>query len=242
MLKKYKGIEIEFCPVYFNSTTKTVINNKFDLDKSFQEILCRIDNWINESPSWIVESIKSLYINVLTFRPLMGSSCMKLPLELKSPKQVQISIENKDQRGFCWCHIRHIKPIKIHPERITWKGKELTNVLNYVGIKFPVSENDFSKIEMKNNICINAFCYENKLTFSIYISDQKFENSMDLLLFKMKTSHIMCTLKIFTDLCFTKQKIKIKNTFTKVVCSVLVVKVFWTIMKKFVWVLMVHNL
>ena len=79
---------------------------------------------------------------------------------------------------------------------------------------------------MKNNICINAFCYENKRTFSIYISDQKFENSMNLLLFKMNTSHIMCTLKIFTDLCFTKQKIKIKNTFTKVVCSVLVVKVF----------------
>ena len=79
---------------------------------------------------------------------------------------------------------------------------------------------------MKNNICINAFCYENKLTFPIYISDQKFENSMDLLLFKMTTSHIMYTLKIFTDLCFTKQKIKIKNTFTKVVCSILVVKVF----------------
>ena len=26
------------------------------------------------------------------------------------------------------------------------------------------------------------FCYENKLTFPIYISDQKFEKSMDLLL------------------------------------------------------------
>ena len=117
--KKCKGTGIEFSPVYFNSTTKTVINHKFDLDKSFQEILCRIDNWINESLSWIVESIKSLYINILTFRPLMGSSCMKLPLELKSPKKVLISIENKDQRGFCWCHIRHVKPIKIHPERIT---------------------------------------------------------------------------------------------------------------------------
>ena len=30
--------EIEFTPVYFNSTTKTVINHKCDLDKSFQEI------------------------------------------------------------------------------------------------------------------------------------------------------------------------------------------------------------
>ena len=41
---------------------------------------------------------------------------------------------------------------------------------------------DFSKIETKNDICINVFCYENKLTFPIYNSDQQFENSMDLLL------------------------------------------------------------
>ena len=41
---------------------------------------------------------------------------------------------------------------------------------------------DFSKIESKNKICINVYCYENKLTFLIYISDQKFENSIDLLL------------------------------------------------------------
>ena len=35
---------VEYSPVYFNSTTKTVINNKFGLDHSFQEILYRIDN------------------------------------------------------------------------------------------------------------------------------------------------------------------------------------------------------
>ena len=39
LLKKYKGTEIEFSPIHFNSTTKTVINHKFYLDKSFQEIL-----------------------------------------------------------------------------------------------------------------------------------------------------------------------------------------------------------
>ena len=52
---KYKGTEIEFFPVYFNSSTKTVINHKFGLDKSFQEILCRIDNWANEGSGWIVK-------------------------------------------------------------------------------------------------------------------------------------------------------------------------------------------
>ena len=46
----------------------------------------------------------------------------------------------------------------------------------------PMQEKDFSKIEAKNNICINVFGYENGLIFPIYVSNQKFENSMDLLL------------------------------------------------------------
>ena len=66
LLKKYKGTEIEFSLIYFNSTTKTVINHKFDLGKSAQEILHRIDNWINEGSGWIVESIESQYINAST--------------------------------------------------------------------------------------------------------------------------------------------------------------------------------
>ena len=36
----------------------------------------------------------------------------------------------------------------------------------------------------------------------------------------------MCTLKILTDLCFTKQKIKTKNGFAKIVDSVLVEKTY----------------
>ena len=35
---------------------------------------------------------------------------------------------------------------------------------------------DVSKIGMKNKICINVFCCENKLTYPIYVSDQKIEN------------------------------------------------------------------
>ena len=44
LLKKYKSNgEIVFAPVYFNSSTKTLINHKYKLNKSFQEILYRID-------------------------------------------------------------------------------------------------------------------------------------------------------------------------------------------------------
>ena len=49
LLKKYKpNEEIEFIPVYFNSSTKTIINNRFKLEHAFQEVLYRIDAWINK--------------------------------------------------------------------------------------------------------------------------------------------------------------------------------------------------
>ena len=88
MLKKYQpNGEIELRPVCFNSTTKTVINYKFSLENAFQEILYRIDNWINEGSGWIVELIESPYINISSYRPLSGSSYVGLPAELKSPKK-----------------------------------------------------------------------------------------------------------------------------------------------------------
>ena len=42
----------------------------------------------------------------------------------------------------------------------------------------------------------------------------------------MKTSHIMCTSKILTDLYCLKQKIKTKNTCEKVLYGVSVVKIY----------------
>ena len=55
MLKKYKpNREIDIIPVYFNSATKTMINHKFSLENAFQEILYRIDNWINGESGWII--------------------------------------------------------------------------------------------------------------------------------------------------------------------------------------------
>ena len=54
--------------------------------------------------------------------------------------------------------------------------------LDYTGIRFPVSRRDYGKIEKQNNICINVFCFENKLTYPVYLSNQIFKDCMDLLL------------------------------------------------------------
>ena len=64
-----------------------------------------------------------------------------------------------------------------------WKiDKKTPERLDYSGIKFLVKEKDFHKIEIKNDICINVFSYENGLIFPIYLPNKKFEDSMDLLL------------------------------------------------------------
>ena len=62
-----------------------MINDKFSLDKSFQGILYRTDNCINEGSGWIVELIKSQYINIPIYRPLSRSSYVKLSAGLRSP-------------------------------------------------------------------------------------------------------------------------------------------------------------
>ena len=115
-----------------------MINHKFSLENAFQEILYRIDNWINEASSWIVELIKSQYINISTDKPLSGKFHIKLLAELESPKKVLINIKNNDQECFLWCHVRHINPVKIHAERVTREDKKLVNNLNYDGVEVPV--------------------------------------------------------------------------------------------------------
>ena len=131
---------------------------------------------------------------------------------------------------------------KYIPKELHWKIKKILNSLNDDGIEFPVWEKDFSRIEKKSSICINVFCYENRLTFPIYISDQRFENSMDLLLVIDDDKSHYVHINILTYLYFTKRKIKTKKTFVRAVYSVLVAKICWQNIKKFVWALMVHNL
>ena len=77
-----------------------MINHKFSLGNAFQESLYRIDNWINEGFGWIVESIDSQYINISTRWPFSGSSYVKLPADLRSPRKGLINIKNKDQNFF----------------------------------------------------------------------------------------------------------------------------------------------
>ena len=123
-------------------------------------------------------------------------------------------------------------PLNKNPQRITKVGKKwLIILINFKGIEFPVSKKYYRKIELKNYIFVNVFCYENGLTYLLHTSKQKFEDCMDLLLFndENKSHYVYIYIyisKYLTNLCSIKQIAKTKNTFADIVYNVLVVKDF----------------
>ena len=124
----------------------------------------------------MTESIDAEYVNRSIYSILSGNSYIELPRRLKNSMKGLINIKNNDNKCFLWCHIRDLNPSKRHPERITIAGIKMVNDRDYECIEFPVSKEDYCKIEQKNNISINVFCYENELTYPVCTSNKNFEN------------------------------------------------------------------
>ena len=74
-------------------------------------------------------------------------------------------------------------PLKYIQKKFQEKIKSLLISLFMMGPSFLCEKKNLARLKKKkNNICINVFCYEHGLTFPIYVSDQKFENAIDILL------------------------------------------------------------
>lgn len=177
--------EITYKTAYFNSKAKTVTNvNELhqEFKTSEEENLNKIATWPSEGSGWTVDKIDNHYINVVSYSPLKGSSYIQLPKELQNSEKGLINMKNKDDECFRRCHIRHLNPQSVHPERIKKVDKMFVNELDYSNIEFPVDVKQYNKIEKQNSININVFGYEDKQPFPIYVSKEKFDDQMNLLL------------------------------------------------------------
>ena len=192
---------------YFNSTTDLIINEtdiKLAIQASQQQILNKIAQWISEGSGWTIQSIENHYINIVNYSPLKGSSYIKLPQELKN--RGLINLQNKDNECFRWCHIRHLNLQGKDPQRIKKTDKTFICQLDYSGIEFPVTVKQINKIEKQNNICINLFGYEEKQTFPIYISKEKYQDHMELLLITEGENKHYVLIKDFNKFMFNQTK------------------------------------
>ena len=206
---KMSGEELIYKSAYFNSKPQTIINNTEifgSLQLSEQQILNLVAQWISEGSGWTVESVDNHYINVVQYEPMKGSSYIKLPQELRHHRKGLINMKNEDNECFRWCHIRHLNPQDKDPQRIKKVDKQYVNNLDYSGIDFPVTTKQYNKIEKQNEININVFGYENKQPYPIYVSKEKYEDHMELLLITENENKHYVLIKDFNRFMFHKTK------------------------------------
>ena len=101
--KQINDKEFELKIIYLNSSAKTIINQRYYLNESFEEILNKLDIWINEGSGWVIDKIEGLYINVANYEPLLGSSYIPLPKVLNNSMKGLINLKNKNHKCFMWC-------------------------------------------------------------------------------------------------------------------------------------------
>ena len=111
--------------VYRNSDPITVTNKRFDLNSAYETLKDRVKFYSNEDSGWIINQIEDIWINIANYDPLVGSSYIPLPPELKNSMKGLINLKNKDDECFKWCHVRFINPQNKDPDRIKNKIKKL---------------------------------------------------------------------------------------------------------------------
>ena len=201
---------------YFNSKPQTIINDNSineALQLTKQQILNFIAQWISEGSGWTIESVNGHYLNIVQYQPMKGSSYIQLPQELRNSAKGLINLKNNDNECFRWCHIRHLNPQDKYPQRIKKVDKEYIDKLNYIGIEFPVTIKQLNKIEKQNEININVFGYEEKQPYPIYISKEKYEDHMELLLITKDENKHYVLIKDFNKFMFNQTKHKNKKHF-----------------------------
>ena len=215
-LKKVSNSGILEKTAYFNSKPQIIINNTEILESlqlSKQLILNLIAQWISEGSGWTIQSVDNHYLNIVQYQPMKGSSYIELPQELRHNKKGLINMKNKDNECFRWCHIRYLNPQDKYPQRIKKSDKEFIKKLDYSEIEFPVTINQYNKIEKQNEININVFGYENKQPYPIYISKEKYEKHIELLLITEENNNHYVFIKDFNRFMYNQTKHEHKKHF-----------------------------
>ena len=78
--------------------------------------------------------------------------------------------------------MRHLNTQEKDSQIIKKADKKYVEKLDDTGIEFPVNVKQHNKIEKQNTIRINVFGYKEGQPFPMHISNERFENQMNLLL------------------------------------------------------------
>ena len=214
--EKQEGDEPIEKTAYFSGKPQTV-TNEMEIAKSLritqEQIVNKIQKWISGGSGWTIQSVDGHFINVVKYRPLKGSSYIKLPKKLQNSAKGLINLKNEDNECFRWCHIRHLHPQDKNPQRIKKTDKQYIEKLDYSSIEFPVTVKQYNIIEKLNSINVNVFGYELGQPYPIYISKEKYQDHMELLLITKGENKHYVLIKDFNKFMYNQTKHEHKKHF-----------------------------
>ena len=99
------------------------------------------------------------------------------------------------------------------PQRIKKSDKQYIKNLDYTGIKFLVTIKQINVVGKQNQINIDVFGYEDGQPYPLFISKEKFEDHMEILLLSENENKHFVLIKDFNRFMFNKTKYKNKKHF-----------------------------
>ena len=104
-------------------TEQKAIFNEVDLSKEFSELIARIENFVQNGSGWILNTLKTLWLDVAKYEPIKGSSYLPLPDSLKNKRAV-INVKNDDDHCLRYTLRAALFPTNNHPERLSSYTKD----------------------------------------------------------------------------------------------------------------------
>ena len=141
--------EIQTASPYFRSRAVIILNAIEDqptLDRSYDTIEKKVDEWISQGSGWTIASIKRMFIDASKFQPLHGRSYFPLPSYLKNKKAL-INVKNNDDQCLKWALLSALYPADRHQDRVTMYATHAQE-LDFTGVNFPATLIDMSRVRM----------------------------------------------------------------------------------------------
>jgi len=95
----------------------------------------RLANFQKSGSNWIFNSVVSLDIHTVKYKPLKVSSHIPLPKVLKGKRAI-INLQNNDVQCFKWSITQALNPKDTNPQRIDNELREKAERCNSTGINF----------------------------------------------------------------------------------------------------------
>ena len=208
ILNKDKGVVgLKQDKAYFKSrihiNLKSIDVEKL-IDKCVKKIIEDLEVYQKNGSGWYFNEVVQLEIHIVDFNPTKESSYIPLPDWISNKKAI-VNIQNKDEKCFLRCILRHLYPREDNDALLT-DLKKYEFSLNTKGITFPMKLSHISKFEKLNPTTpgINVFSVnENKKFYPLRMAEKDCLNTIDLFFYEEDGVSHYSLIKNFTRLVKT---------------------------------------